>query len=198
MRQVLDVSGLGAGDITMVEMHGTGTPLGDPIEYEAVRAVYGGRGAQDPTCWLGSVKANLGHLESAAGVASLIKALGVLRHGRLPEQINLKEINPFIELEGERFEVPAGWRRGSRPSSGTPQSAPSASAAPTRISSSPTPTPSRQSAATGGPLRIRPAGTPPRSPCCCRSRRDRARRSPTRCGNWQFMLGTWAARKFAM
>ncbi|MFF1300164.1 MULTISPECIES: type I polyketide synthase [unclassified Streptomyces] len=106
MRQVLDASGLGAGDITMVEMHGTGTPLGDPIEYEAVRAVYGGRGAQDPTCWLGSVKANLGHLESAAGVASLIKTLGALRHGRLPEQINLKEINPFIELESERFEVP--------------------------------------------------------------------------------------------
>ncbi|WP_329253880.1 type I polyketide synthase [Streptomyces canus] len=106
MRQVLDVSGLDAGDVTMVEMHGTGTPLGDPIEYEALRAVYGGRGAEDPTCWLGSVKANLGHLESAAGVASLIKALGVLRHGRLPEQINLKEINPFIELEGERFEVP--------------------------------------------------------------------------------------------
>ncbi|MFE7891153.1 type I polyketide synthase [Streptomyces sp. NPDC057412] len=106
MRQVLDASGLDAGDITMVEMHGTGTPLGDPIEYEAVRAVYGGRGAQDPTCWLGSVKANLGHLESAAGVASLIKALGVLRHGRLPEQINLKEVNPFIELEGERFDIP--------------------------------------------------------------------------------------------
>ncbi|MFH8562143.1 type I polyketide synthase [Streptomyces sp. NPDC017988] len=106
MRQVLDASGLGAGDITMVEMHGTGTPLGDPIEYEAVRAVYGGRGTQDPTCWLGSVKANLGHLESAAGVASLIKALGALRHGRLPEQINLKEVNPFIELEGERFEIP--------------------------------------------------------------------------------------------
>ncbi|MFF7526687.1 type I polyketide synthase [Streptomyces pseudovenezuelae] len=106
MRQVLDASGLSAGDITMVEMHGTGTPLGDPIEYEAVRAVYAGRGALDPTCWLGSVKANLGHLESAAGVASLIKALGVLRHGRLPAQINLKEINPFIELEGERFEVP--------------------------------------------------------------------------------------------
>ncbi|MDX3129430.1 type I polyketide synthase [Streptomyces europaeiscabiei] len=106
MRQVLNASGLDAGDITMVEMHGTGTPLGDPIEYEAVRAVYGGRGAQDPTCWLSSVKANLGHLESAAGVASLIKALGVLRHGRLPEQINLKEVNPFIELEGERFDIP--------------------------------------------------------------------------------------------
>ncbi|EGX58133.1 hypothetical protein SZN_19455, partial [Streptomyces zinciresistens K42] len=106
MRRVLDASGLGAGEVTMVEMHGTGTPLGDPIEYEAVRAVYGGRGAQDPACWLGSVKANLGHLESAAGVASLIKVLGALRAGLLPEQINLKEVNPFIELEGERFGIP--------------------------------------------------------------------------------------------
>ncbi|QEU90186.1 type I polyketide synthase [Streptomyces kanamyceticus] len=106
MRRTLHASGKSAQDITFVEMHGTGTPLGDPIEYEAIRAVYGTGGDQAPTCWLGSVKANLGHLESAAGVASLIKAVGALRHGRIPQQINLGEISPFIDLEGERFAVP--------------------------------------------------------------------------------------------
>ncbi|GAA2069424.1 hypothetical protein GCM10009801_19050 [Streptomyces albiaxialis] len=112
LRRVLDASGLAAGDIRMVEMHGTGTPLGDPIEYEAVRAVYGGRGEQDPACWLGSVKANLGHLESAAGIASLIKTLGALRHGELPPQINLRQVSPLIDLDGERFAIPRrreGW-----------------------------------------------------------------------------------------
>ncbi|AJE87367.1 PKS ketosynthase [Streptomyces albus] len=102
----LDASGLRPRDITLVETHGTGTPLGDPIEYEAVRAVYGAEGDSDPTCWLGSVKANLGHLESAAGVASLIKVLGVIRHGQIPAQINLAEVSPFVELDGERFALP--------------------------------------------------------------------------------------------
>ncbi|WP_160508037.1 type I polyketide synthase [Streptomyces sp. BA2] len=106
LRRTLQASGKSPRDITFVEMHGTGTPLGDPIEYEAIRAVYGAGGDQAPTCWLGSVKANLGHLESAAGVASLIKAVGAIRHGRIPQQINLGEISPFIELEGERFAVP--------------------------------------------------------------------------------------------
>lgn len=111
LRQVLRASGLAAHDIRMVEMHGTGTPLGDPIEYDAVRAVYGGAGDLDPTCWLSSVKANLGHLESAAGIASLIKTLGALQHGELPPQINLETVSPFIELDGERFSIPRGRER---------------------------------------------------------------------------------------
>ncbi|MFJ8403577.1 type I polyketide synthase [Streptomyces microflavus] len=106
LRRTLHHSGLQAKDVTFVEMHGTGTPLGDPIEYEAIREAYGADGQAAPTCWLGSVKANIGHLESAAGVASLLKVIGALKNGRIPEQINLGELSPHIELDGERFAVP--------------------------------------------------------------------------------------------
>lgn len=99
---VLKTSGLTPSDVTFVEMHGTGTPLGDPIEYGAVREVYGAA-AEDPTCWLGSVKANLGHLEFAAGVASVLKTVGALKHGSIPPQINISRLNPRIDLEGQRF-----------------------------------------------------------------------------------------------
>ncbi|NUS85414.1 MAG: hypothetical protein HOY75_22470, partial [Streptomyces sp.] len=106
LRRTLDASGLRPEDVTFVEMHGTGTPLGDPIEYEAIREVYGRTGPNAPTCWLGSVKANLGHLESAAGIVSLIKVMGALRHGRVPAQINIKELSPHIDLADGRFDVP--------------------------------------------------------------------------------------------
>ncbi|MFD4594736.1 type I polyketide synthase [Streptomyces rubiginosohelvolus] len=101
----LKASGLVPSDVTLVETHGTGTPLGDPVEYSAIREVYGAT-AEDPTCWLGSVKANLGHLEFAAGVASVLKTLGAIRHGAVPPQINVGQINPRIDLDGQRFAVP--------------------------------------------------------------------------------------------
>ncbi|MER6716128.1 beta-ketoacyl synthase N-terminal-like domain-containing protein [Streptomyces sp. NPDC000877] len=104
LHSTLKASGLAPSDITFVEMHGTGTPLGDPMEYKAVCEVYGAT-ADDPTCWLGSVKANLGHLEFAAGVASVLKTLGALRHGTVPPQINVDRVNPRIELEGRRFAI---------------------------------------------------------------------------------------------
>ncbi|GHB57122.1 polyketide synthase [Streptomyces viridiviolaceus] len=100
----LKASGLAPSDVTFVEMHGTGTPLGDPMEYTAVREVYGAT-AGDPTCWLGSVKANLGHLEFAAGVASVLKTMGALRHGTVPPQINIGQVNPRIGLDGRRFAI---------------------------------------------------------------------------------------------
>lgn len=100
----LKASGLAPSDITLVETHGTGTPLGDPIEFSAVRDVYGAT-AEDPTCWLGSVKANLGHLEFAAGIASVLKTLGALKHGTVPPQINVDALNPRIDLTGQRFAI---------------------------------------------------------------------------------------------
>ncbi|MEU6887943.1 type I polyketide synthase [Streptomyces viridosporus] len=104
LHATLKASGLAPSDITFIEMHGTGTPLGDPVEYRAVREVYSAT-ADDPTCWLGSVKANLGHLEFAAGVASVLKTLGALQHGAVPPQINVDRINPRIELDGWRFAI---------------------------------------------------------------------------------------------
>ncbi|WP_186780119.1 type I polyketide synthase [Streptomyces salinarius] len=100
----LKAAGLAPSDVTFVEMHGTGTPLGDPMEYTAVREVYGAT-AGDPTCWLGSVKANLGHLEFAAGVASVLKTMGALRHGTVPPQINVRQVNPRIKLDDQRFAI---------------------------------------------------------------------------------------------
>ncbi|RMI26803.1 acyltransferase domain-containing protein, partial [Streptomyces triticirhizae] len=105
LEDVRKASGLSAEDITLIETHGTGTPLGDPIEYEAIRAVYGSA-PESATCWLGSVKANLGHLEFAAGIASLLKTLGAVQHGVVPRQINIDRISPHIDLTGQRFAVP--------------------------------------------------------------------------------------------
>ncbi len=117
MRQALDAAGVDATAVSYVEAHGTGTSLGDPIEVQSVRAVFGETGG---TCYLGSLKANVGHLEPAAGIASLIKTLLMLRHEAIPPQINLRRLNPLIALEGSQLQIaaaaaawpqPAGARR---------------------------------------------------------------------------------------
>ena len=97
MRDALRAGGLHASDITYLEMHGTGTPLGDPIEYGSVAAVLGeGRDPRRPL-WVGSVKTNIGHLESAAGVAGLMKVVLALQHAEIPSHLHLNELNPHIE-----------------------------------------------------------------------------------------------------
>lgn len=97
-------AGLAPHDVSYIEMHGTGTPLGDPIEVEAIMDAY--RARPDAVCWLGSVKATLGHLEAAAGVASVVKVLETIRHREIPGQVNLDRLNPEIKLAGSRFQVP--------------------------------------------------------------------------------------------
>ncbi len=96
-RQVIEAAladaGAEAGEIGYVETHGTGTKLGDPIEYEALSAVYG----KSRPCALGAVKANIGHLDSAAGVAGFIGAVGVLHRGFLPPMANFRELNENID-----------------------------------------------------------------------------------------------------
>ena len=81
-------------EVGYVETHGTGTSLGDPIEVQALANVLG-RDRTSPLM-IGSVKANIGHLESAAGVAGLIKLVLALQHGEIPGQIHLTEPNPLI------------------------------------------------------------------------------------------------------
>jgi acyl transferase domain-containing protein/NADP-dependent 3-hydroxy acid dehydrogenase YdfG len=103
-------------DVTFVETHGTGTSLGDPIEVEALDAVYGvGSG----TCLLGAVKTNFGHLEAAAGLAGLIKCVVALKHQQVPPNLNFTQLNPQIRLQaGSRLELANSsrdWRRGARP-----------------------------------------------------------------------------------
>ncbi|WP_070106625.1 type I polyketide synthase [Burkholderia plantarii] len=106
IRRALERAGVGAEAVAYVEAHGTGTPLGDPIELGALRNVYTHQVPRAKPLLVGSVKAQLGHLESAAGIAGLIKALLVLRHGEVPAQANFAEPNPRFRWDGSRLEVP--------------------------------------------------------------------------------------------
>jgi acyl transferase domain-containing protein/acyl carrier protein len=96
IRRALELAGVAPAEIGYVEAHGTGTPLGDPIEMEALGAVLGpGRAAP---CLVGSVKTNLGHLEGAAGIAGLIKAVLALQHGSVPAHLHFHRLNPLITM----------------------------------------------------------------------------------------------------
>ncbi|QFG22448.1 type I polyketide synthase [Actinomadura sp. WMMB 499] len=111
MSTALERSGVAPESVGYVESHGTGTALGDPIEFESLDAVYGaggteGAGGAAPRCALGAVKTNLGHLESAAGVAGLIKAALAVRHGTVPPNLHFERWNPAIDAERSRFFVP--------------------------------------------------------------------------------------------
>ncbi|MFF7178014.1 SDR family NAD(P)-dependent oxidoreductase [Streptomyces sp. NPDC008121] len=96
-------AGVEAADVAMVEAHGPGTAVGDPIEFAAVAAVYGkGR----DRCALGSVKTNIGHTEPVSGVAGLLKAIASLRHGLVPASLHFNSWNPQIDADGTRLFVP--------------------------------------------------------------------------------------------
>ncbi|WP_394834887.1 SDR family NAD(P)-dependent oxidoreductase [Pendulispora rubella] len=99
MREALTAARLAPADVGYVEAHGTGTILGDPIEVDALAAVYGeGRDAATPLA-VGSVKTNLGHLESAAGIAGLLKAVLAVQGGELFPHLHVREPNPHIAWE---------------------------------------------------------------------------------------------------
>ncbi|WP_406182070.1 type I polyketide synthase [Streptomyces canus] len=95
-----------------VELHGTGTPLGDPVEARALGAALNQVVGEDrPPLPVGSIKANIGHLEAAAGVLGLIKAALVLRHGVVPGNPHLREVNPRIDLDGFGLSMSADHTR---------------------------------------------------------------------------------------
>lgn len=98
-------AGIRVDEVGYVEAHGTGTPVGDPIEFAVLKDVFGGRNTTD-ACYFGSVKANIGHLETASGIASLIKVLLMFERGRLYPQRNLVQFNPDCDPQGTRL-VPA-------------------------------------------------------------------------------------------
>ena len=89
-------AGLTGGDVDYLEAHGTGTPLGDPIEVQAAAAAYGAARDADRPLLMGSVKTNIGHLESASGVAGLIKVVLSLQHELLPQSLHFDNPSPHI------------------------------------------------------------------------------------------------------
>ncbi|MFC8449583.1 SDR family NAD(P)-dependent oxidoreductase [Kitasatospora sp. NPDC057223] len=105
IEQALAEARLEPADIGFVEAHGTGTSLGDPIEMEALATALGRPNGGAPLS-VGAVKTNLGHLESAAGVAGLAKAVLCLRERKLPPLVHLRTLNPRIDLSGTGITLP--------------------------------------------------------------------------------------------
>ncbi|RDH73917.1 polyketide synthase, partial [Mycolicibacterium moriokaense] len=106
IRQALATSRLQPDDIDYIEAHGTGTALGDPIELDALSAVFGDRNGAAPLV-LGSVKTNLGHLESAAGIAGFIKTVLSIRHGQIPKHLNFTTLTPHAGQDATHFTIAA-------------------------------------------------------------------------------------------
>jgi acyl transferase domain-containing protein/acyl carrier protein len=96
VRAALANARLAPHQVAYVEAHGTGTSLGDPIEMRALGAALGAGRASDRPVLVGSLKTNIGHLESAAGVAGLIKVILALQHGEIPAQLHFQTPNPYI------------------------------------------------------------------------------------------------------
>jgi acyl transferase domain-containing protein/thioesterase domain-containing protein/acyl carrier protein len=116
--EAIELAGVQAESIQYLEAHGTGTPVGDPIEVAALTQAFGRFTRATGFCRLGSTKPSVGHLDTAAGVASLIKTSLALYHGILPPMANFTAPNALIELERTPFTLSgsaAPWPRGSAP-----------------------------------------------------------------------------------
>ena len=104
-RRVYDTFHIHPEQIQMVEAHGTGTKLGDPIEFAALTRAYRKDTDKEEFCAIGSIKTNIGHTVTAAGVAGIIKILLSLRHKQIPPSLNFQSANPNIQLKGSPFYV---------------------------------------------------------------------------------------------
>lgn len=116
--EALEVAGVEARTIGYVEGHGTATPLGDPIEVTALTRAFRASTSDTAFCGLGSVKSNFGHLDAAAGVAGLIKAILSIEHATIAPSLNFERPNPHTGLESSPFYVPIearSWERSETP-----------------------------------------------------------------------------------
>jgi acyl transferase domain-containing protein len=119
--EAIAMSGLTADSIQYVEAHGTGTAVGDPIEVSALTTAFRRTTAERAYCALGSVKSNIGHLDTAAGVAGLMKVMLAFEHGELPPTLHYRAPNPLIDFASTPFFVNADVR--AWPRTGTPRRA---------------------------------------------------------------------------
>ncbi len=106
LREALSNAGIDPGQVGYLETHGTGTSLGDPIEVNSIGAVFGAAHDSQHPLFLGSLKANVGHMEGAAGIGSLIKTVLVLQHREIPPNIHFKNPNPRIPWATLPVQVP--------------------------------------------------------------------------------------------
>ncbi len=106
LEEAYEQAGIAPGRVCYMEAHGTGTPVGDPIEVQALGRVLSRERPEGKDCVIGSVKTNIGHLESGSGIAGLIKAALVLKHGEIPPNLNFETPNPNIPFEELRLRVP--------------------------------------------------------------------------------------------
>ncbi len=103
VRAALENARVSPSRLSYIEAHGTGTAVGDPIELEALIDEIG-RTSGAP-CLVGTIKANIGHLEAAAGLAGMIKVVLALRHQRIPPHLHFRQLNPLVSLEGTRLRI---------------------------------------------------------------------------------------------
>ena len=119
METALSDAGVLPSEVDYVEAHGTGTAVGDPVELDAVADVYGkGRGTERPLLHLGSVKTNIGHLESAAGIAGLIKAALTVKTGVIPRHLHFDNPNTRFDWDSQPIEITStmtDWPRRGQP-----------------------------------------------------------------------------------
>jgi len=106
--EALALAGVEADSISYVEAHGTGTAIGDPIEIEALTRAFGQSTHRRGFCAIGSLKASIGHLDAAAGVAGLIKTTLALTHRQIPPTVNFRRPNPLIDFTQSPFFVATG------------------------------------------------------------------------------------------
>ena len=114
VREAIARAGIDAGQISYIEAHGTGTSLGDPIEIEGLSRAFGQWTDRKQFCRIGSVKSNIGHCESAAGIAGITKVLLQMKHGRIAPSLHCETPNPHIDFENTPFAVNRGltpWER---------------------------------------------------------------------------------------